>query len=113
MGAGGGGPGGPQAGKQLADFTGHIIFYGHPKKNVRHWRVFFPLFSLSLSLTQITAGFLSPAWPEELGSPTGTSQVLGSRRAGYVFLGGEGVVLWLVGAAYSRPLQMEGLRSPI
>ena len=26
----------PQAGKQLAVFTGHIIFYGHPKKNVRH-----------------------------------------------------------------------------
>lgn len=24
--------------KQLADFTGHIIFYGHPKKNVRLWR---------------------------------------------------------------------------
>lgn len=78
-----------RAGKQLAGFTGHIIFYGHPKKNVRHWRVFFP-FSLSLSLTQITAGFLSQPWPEELGSPTGTCRAPGPRKAGQPFLGGRG-----------------------
>lgn len=41
--------------KQLADFTGHIIFYGHPKKNVRLRRDL----SLFLSLFPCPPPFIS------------------------------------------------------
>lgn len=73
----------PLVGKQLADFTGHIIFYGHPKMSGTRRAFFPPPLSFSLSFFLFDSDhcshhcgiFLAGLAPEMLGSPLGSAEL--------------------------------------